>query len=214
MARDRVRFSQLRLENVFLLALHISLSISVSGFLRLTNVNHNGSGQYSFTFAVHMQLGQRLAYARFRGSVQQGARGTACGFASACGECRIECEWNQYSKYFDAAESIAASGAERRPTWNVPLSVRGRAHFDPIVIQLTPRKRLDVGTNSSQGIQRRQQGPKRIEESWPIRTEKQAQQVLSQLLGEEKLELLQKQLAYLEELYVEVLLDEPCLGNE
>ncbi|KAL8436179.1 hypothetical protein ACSSS7_001909 [Eimeria intestinalis] len=144
-----------------------------------------------------LQLGQRLAYARFRGSVQQGSRGTACGFAPRLGACRIECQWNQLS------------GSQQKAALSV--SHGGKVRFAPLVIELMVKKRLDLNAKNSKqqhGTHQHAQHQKLV----PIFTEAEAQRTLSQLCGEDKLTLFQRQIEFLEGLSIEVLLDEPQLG--
>ncbi|XP_026191802.1 uncharacterized protein LOC34621788 [Cyclospora cayetanensis] len=167
----------------------------LAGFLRLRGVQHNGLGEYTFIFAVQMQLGQRLAYSRYRGSVPQGSRGTAVGFASQLGKCRIECDWCQPGRYADVAEGNAASSSARPAS---PFSVKGSINFAPFFLRLTPRKRLDLTAAAP--------------ETATLRSERDAQRILSQLNTQDKLDLFQQQMAYLDDVCIEVLLDESCLG--
>ncbi|KAL8273841.1 hypothetical protein Esti_002164 [Eimeria stiedai] len=168
-----------------------------SSMLKLVGVYQNPARLCSFTFAVQLQLGQRLAYARFRGSVQQGSRGTACGFAPRVGACRIECQWNQLP------------GSQRGAA--VSVLYGGGVRFAPLIIELVMKKRLELNAKNQKqlhGPHQQTQHQKLV----PIRTEAEAQRILSQLCGEEKLTLFQRQLDFLEGLSIEVLLDEPQLG--
>lgn len=144
-------------------------------------------------------LGQRVAYARFRGLVRQGARGTACGFASKFGGCGINC------KYVD--DSVAAPSADGSPESSFPTST-GSTYFDPVVIQLELRNTLNLTGGSS-----KQQSQQRGQQEAMIRTEDDAQRIFAQLSKKDKVTLFQKQLAILEDLCIEVQLDDPCLGK-
>ncbi|KAL8455157.1 hypothetical protein Emag_000994 [Eimeria magna] len=168
-----------------------------SSMLKLIGVNQNPARLCIFTFAVQLGLGQRLAYARFRGSVQQGSRGTACGFAPRAGACRIECQWSQLP------------GSQRGAP--VSLSHGGKVRFAPLVVELMVKKRLELNARNQKQLHGTHQHTQR-QKLVPVPTEAEAQRIFSQLCGEERLTLFQRQVDFLEGLYIEVLLDEPQLG--
>ncbi|CDJ59216.1 hypothetical protein EMWEY_00020570 [Eimeria maxima] len=176
----------------------------VSKFLVLRKVQQGEDGECRFVYTVKAHLGQRVAYARFRGSVPQGAHGTACGFASKFGGCNIKCSYiNDGAERTGATRSPnpqASRGAGSRP---LPFA-RGGAYVDSAVIGLAIRRQLNFRGLSSE--KHGQQHEAKIH-GW-----KDAGLILSQISAAERVSLFQKQLAFLEDLCIEVLLDEPCLG--
>ncbi|KAL8454270.1 hypothetical protein Emed_000379 [Eimeria media] len=169
-----------------------------SSVLKLTGIYQNPARLCIFTFSVQLELGQRLAYARFRGSVQQGSRGTACGFAPRSGACRIECQWNQLS------------GSQRGAAMSV--SRGGRVRFAPLMVELMVKKRLELNAKNQKQPHKTHQHAQH-QQLVPVLTEAEAQRIFAQLCPEEKLTLFQRQVDYLESLSIEVLLDEPQLGE-
>ncbi|CDI82775.1 5'-3' exonuclease, putative [Eimeria praecox] len=178
----------------------------VSEFLRLREVQKVGNGEYKLVYAVIAHLGQRVAYARFRGSVRQGARGTACGFASKFGSCKIRCKYSSIAA--NSAKGGPVSNAGRRPEWGPLLFENGAACVDPVTINLKLKNGLDLT-----GLNLKRQGQK---EEVNFLVEEDANSINfcidSRISAAERVILFQKQLAFLEDLCIEVLLDEPCLG--